>query len=194
MRWLRQASAASGARWRAAAAPTTSSTPRSRSSSRRSPNVAARTGATPADARRAVLVEIGGVEPLKERVREVRMGRILDETLRDVAYAWRGLRKAPGLHRRGAGHAGPRRRRQHRHLQRRQRAAGPAAAVPRSGAAGVRLGRSDRRGLSAGAALGPRAAGPRRSRVAVRRLRRHLGDDRRAHRRERPRAAAHRAA
>ncbi len=54
-------------------------------------------GATPADARRAVLVEMGGVEPLKERVREVRMGRILDETLRDIAYAWRGLRKAPGF-------------------------------------------------------------------------------------------------
>ena len=60
------------------------------------------------------------------------MGRLIDETLRDVAYAWRGLRKAPGLHRRRAGHAGARRRRQHRHLQRRQRAAGPAAAVPRS--------------------------------------------------------------
>ncbi len=54
-------------------------------------------GSSRADARRAVLAEMGGVEPVKERVREVRMGRLIDETLRDVAYAWRGLRKAPGF-------------------------------------------------------------------------------------------------
>jgi predicted permease len=54
-------------------------------------------GASPAAARRAVLVEMGGIEPVKEQVREVRMGRLIDETWRDVTYAWRGLRTAPGF-------------------------------------------------------------------------------------------------
>lgn len=48
-------------------------------------------------ARRAVLVEMGGVEPVKERVREVRMGRGLEETLRDVAHAWRSFRRTPAF-------------------------------------------------------------------------------------------------
>ena len=54
-------------------------------------------GAAPAEARRRVLAGMGGLDAVKEGVREVRMGRLLDETLRDVAYAWRGLRKAPGF-------------------------------------------------------------------------------------------------
>jgi predicted permease len=54
-------------------------------------------GATRTVARRAVLIELGGVEGVKERILEVRMGRLIDETLRDVAYAWRGLRAAPGF-------------------------------------------------------------------------------------------------
>jgi len=54
-------------------------------------------GAAPAEARRAVLASIGGVETVKEQVREVRMGRLIDETLRDIAYTWRGLCKAPGF-------------------------------------------------------------------------------------------------
>ena len=54
-------------------------------------------GASRSAARRAVLLEMGGVEPVKERIREVRMGRLVDETLRDVAYTWRGLRAAPGF-------------------------------------------------------------------------------------------------
>ena len=83
------------------------------------------------------------------------MGRFLDETLRDVAYAWRGLRKAPGLRRRRPRHPRARRRRQHRHLQRRQRAADPAAAVPRSAIASC----------SSGPIRPPRAIRARRSRV-----------------------------
>jgi predicted permease len=54
-------------------------------------------GASPSAARRAVQAEMGGVETVKERVREVRMGRLIDETRRDVTYAWRGLRAAPGF-------------------------------------------------------------------------------------------------
>ncbi len=50
-----------------------------------------------AAARRAVLLETGGVEQVKARVREVRMGRVVEESVRDVAYAWRSLRRAPAL-------------------------------------------------------------------------------------------------
>ncbi|MGE0812895.1 MAG: ADOP family duplicated permease [Vicinamibacterales bacterium] len=49
------------------------------------------------DARRRVLAEMGGVETVKEHVREGRAGRVLDELLRDVARAWRGLRRAPAF-------------------------------------------------------------------------------------------------
>src|SRR5215217_1901048 len=44
-------------------------------------------------ARRAALVEVGGVEQVKERVREVRSGRPLDDLSQDLRYALRGLRK-----------------------------------------------------------------------------------------------------
>ena len=109
------------------ASSTTSYPPMSSSSS----NAAIAAGAAPDEARRAVLVAIGGVESVKEQVREVRMGRLVDETLRDVVYAWRGLRKAPGFTAAALAHAGARRGRQHRYLQRRQCAAGAAPAVPR---------------------------------------------------------------
>jgi predicted permease len=49
------------------------------------------------DARRAVAVEMGGLDQVKEQVREVRAGRLFDETWRDVVYACRGLRRAPGF-------------------------------------------------------------------------------------------------
>jgi len=52
-----------------------------------------REGLDPAAARRAALVEVGGVEQVKERVREVRMGRPLDDLSQDLRYALRGLRK-----------------------------------------------------------------------------------------------------
>lgn len=52
-----------------------------------------REGLDPEAARRAALVEVGGVEQVKERVREVRMGRPLDDLSQDLRYALRGLRK-----------------------------------------------------------------------------------------------------
>src|ERR1044072_3444200 len=52
-----------------------------------------RDGLDPAAARRAALVEVGGVEQVKERVREGRMGRPLDDLAQDLRYALRGLRK-----------------------------------------------------------------------------------------------------
>ena len=52
-----------------------------------------REGLSPESARRAALVEVGGVEQVKERVREVRMGRPLEDFFQDLRYALRGLRK-----------------------------------------------------------------------------------------------------
>jgi putative ABC transport system permease protein len=52
-----------------------------------------REGLEPEAARRAALLEVGGVEQVKERVREVRMGRPLDDFSQDLRYALRGLRK-----------------------------------------------------------------------------------------------------
>ena len=52
-----------------------------------------REGLEPEAARRAALLEVGGVEQVKERVREVRMGRPLDDLSQDLRYALRGLRK-----------------------------------------------------------------------------------------------------
>jgi putative ABC transport system permease protein len=56
-----------------------------------------RAGQARADAARAVLLEIGGLEQVREQVREVRMGRLLEETGRDIGYAWRGLRRSPAF-------------------------------------------------------------------------------------------------
>lgn len=52
-----------------------------------------REGLEPEAARRAALLEVGGVEQVQERVREVRMGRPLDDLAQDLRYALRGLRK-----------------------------------------------------------------------------------------------------
>src|SRR4029079_17671408 len=52
-----------------------------------------REGLEPEAARRAALLDVGGVEQVKERVREVRAGRPLDDLSQDLRYALRGLRK-----------------------------------------------------------------------------------------------------
>ena len=52
-----------------------------------------REGLDPKTARRAALLEVGGVEQVKEQVREVRMGRPLEDLTQDLRYALRGLRK-----------------------------------------------------------------------------------------------------
>ena len=54
-------------------------------------------GLTPADARRAALVECEGLEQTKEKVRDARVGAGIESLLRDLRFAVRGLRRNPGF-------------------------------------------------------------------------------------------------
>ncbi|MDB4908220.1 MAG: permease [Gemmatimonadetes bacterium] len=56
-----------------------------------------RSGMTEPAARRAALLECGGVQQLREEVRDVRAGARVSALLQDVRIAWRGLRRAPGF-------------------------------------------------------------------------------------------------
>lgn len=54
-----------------------------------------RSGTPPARAYREARLEFGGVEQVKEKVREERLGFSLDSLFRDVRHTFRGLRKRP---------------------------------------------------------------------------------------------------
>jgi putative ABC transport system permease protein len=54
-------------------------------------------GVAPGEARRRALADTGGVEQVKELVRETRPGAVVDGCLRDIAYAWRSLLRTPGV-------------------------------------------------------------------------------------------------
>jgi len=54
-------------------------------------------GMTPGEAQRAALIELGGVEQLKEQVREQRLGNWLHSILSDCRFALRQFRKSPGF-------------------------------------------------------------------------------------------------
>jgi hypothetical protein len=54
-----------------------------------------RAGMSPDDARRAAALETGGVEAVKEHVRDVRAGAIAEQFLQDIHYAARQLRRDP---------------------------------------------------------------------------------------------------
>src|SRR5262245_34509167 len=54
-----------------------------------------RSGMRPEQARRAAAIELGGLEAVKEQVREARAGASVDSLLQDVRYAARTLRRAP---------------------------------------------------------------------------------------------------
>ena len=54
-------------------------------------------GLSPEDARRGALIELGGVEQVKERVREGRAGARWESVVRDIRYAMRSLAQARGF-------------------------------------------------------------------------------------------------
>ena len=56
-----------------------------------------RSGMTPDEARRAALVEIGGLEQVKEHVRDAQAGARLEGVVRDIRYALRSLRRSPAF-------------------------------------------------------------------------------------------------
>ncbi len=56
-----------------------------------------RRGMEPGRARREALRRFGGVERMKERVRDERGGRLLEDVVQDLRYGARGLRRSPGF-------------------------------------------------------------------------------------------------
>ena len=54
-------------------------------------------GMTPEDARRAARVEAGGVEQIKEEVRDTRQGALIETTIQDLKHGLRMLRRSPGF-------------------------------------------------------------------------------------------------
>ena len=56
-----------------------------------------RAGMDPGEARRQAHVRLGGVDAIREAVRDARGGRPLEDLVRDLGYALRGVRRNPGF-------------------------------------------------------------------------------------------------
>jgi predicted permease len=56
-----------------------------------------RAGMPPHEARRAARIELGGVEQVKEQVRDARTGAFLDSLLHDLRFALRQMHRSPGF-------------------------------------------------------------------------------------------------
>src|SRR5215472_13201960 len=54
-------------------------------------------GLSHAEARRRALIELGGVEQVKEKVRAIRLGRFLETLAQDVRFGSRTMAKSPGF-------------------------------------------------------------------------------------------------
>ena len=54
-------------------------------------------GATPGEARRRAQIEFGGIEQVKENVRDIRAGHYIEMFFRDLRLAFRNIRKYPGF-------------------------------------------------------------------------------------------------
>src|SRR5580658_2943740 len=54
-------------------------------------------GATAQAARRQAMLELGGVEQIKEEVRDIRLGVRVETIWTELTQSWRGLRRSPGL-------------------------------------------------------------------------------------------------
>src|ERR1035441_5915964 len=53
-------------------------------------------GMGPAEARRAALIEFGGLEQVKEEVRQARTGQMLKQMLKDLRYGFRSEERRVG--------------------------------------------------------------------------------------------------